>query len=805
MKYRYCLYILLLCCRISIAQICFHEASKTIELDWLLLKEKNYYGYTKAEIKKYFDYPLTLHFNFKGLDTTKIKPIPKAGIHPRIYFYQEDLPALREKLSTTPIGKMVINEIRKTVYQFLTGTNAVFKTDYELACNGNMTASFQKNEFTGAIFYEIFKSLIDNDSTNAQKAIAAMTTFVKADAENVANQFKAYDTKFGKPLFRDYMATKHLCFSNTIGENTNLQGGLQLVALAYDLAFNWMTNEQKNIFRQYIAMNSQNHTVMGCLSLPSLTSNSSYWNLHNLNAILFSLAIEGEEGYDAATFERYIQGLKKYYALGLYTEGDMYEAMGKASLYLENIAPLTSRNVHLIALTNIQQQIRNYFLHSKEPNAATFTFYDANAGTGNKLPPFDILILKYFYPKDATIDFIYRNMVGEDYAFFREGFKSHPNFVHSLFLRAIFGIPYDTSKTYSQAQTTATNQKPLTFYSNHTGVMITRNHWGNNATVLHAMNKSISGGHTFADKGNFNIYALGRNFAIYKNLRLIKEHYEPRHRSTILIDGVGVSTVPSQSVKMIDNQYASFNAVNLKTCFDYKTSNNRLLDKKIPLSLTLNDFIYKKSTIPYYKLPYAHLPNWQTSEKGLDWWEPHFSVKRAFRTTGMVRGKHTYLLVIDDVQKDNNPHNYQFGVIIENDLIAKSTIYDNKTSNFKNDIIMGAKNKPENMLIRVLQLQNEYDSFPGQIASYLLPNAGQKDILINKLTIHSKAISPEFKILFFPFIEGEQLPNTTWSKSKKVLTIAWPEQIDELTFGKTREGRTTLKITRAGKLITAVL
>jgi hypothetical protein len=273
-----------------------------------------------------------------------------------------------------------------------------------------------------------------------------------------------------------------------------------------------------------------------------------------------------------------------------------------------------------------------------------------------------------------------------------------------------------------------------------------------------------------------------------------------------LIDSEGVGMTPSIPICLKDSDLATFYVSDLKPCYDFKIDkSNRFPKDGIKSPYSLNDIRLKKSALPYFSMPISDLPFWQTSIKGYELWLPNIKVKKAFRTTGMIRGKHTYIFVMEDIQKDKNAHLYQFGAILDDDLIQKSTNFDNKLSDYKNDIIIGANGKPENLLVRLLQVSDDSAQFPGKVFKYTLTNPGQKDKEINKLTINSTSVAPDFKVLFFPHKEGEVLPKTSWNKAKTVLKVEWADQQDELTFTKQPDGRTSLKVMRSGKEIVNTL
>ena len=92
----------------------------------------------------------------------------------------------------------------------------------------------------------------------------------------------------------------------------------------------------------------------------------------------------------------------------------------------------------------------------------------------------------------------------------------------------------------------------------------------------------------------------------------------------------------------------------------------------------------------------------------------------------------------------------------------------------------------------------------GSVGLMSVPNPPQRDMQINKLHITSRSVSPEFKVLLFPFRDGQALPSTTWSDDHTVLTVSWPDQTDTIRFSSAKDGRTHLKISRGGKEVVAL-
>ena len=71
--------------------------------------------------------------------------------------------------------------------------------------------------------------------------------------------------------------------------------------------------------------------------------------------------------------------------------------------------------------------------------------------------------------------------------------------------------------------------------------------------------------------------------------------------------------------------------------------------------------------------------------------------------------------------------------------------------------------------------------------------------LDRRLIVPSRAVTPNFKVLLFPFHAGDPLPVTTWNADRSVLTIAAGGQTDEVAYTRHADGRTRLRLSRDGQ------
>jgi hypothetical protein len=65
------------------------------------------------------------------------------------------------------------------------------------------------------------------------------------------------------------------------------------------------------------------------------------------------------------------------------------------------------------------------------------------------------------------------------------------------------------------------------------------------------------------------------------------------------------------------------------------------------------------------------------------------------------------------------------------------------------------------------------------------------------MVIPADAVAPDYRVLLYPYREGDPLPKTTWDKAHGELTVVLGDQQDTVRFRSLPDGRTGLRIRRA--------
>ena len=136
------------------------------------------FGYTTATLNTYTN-DIGLTYNYADLAWSKIKPPPPSYVHPRILFNPEDLPDIRNRLTNTIAGPIVMDKIRSNA-ALITTLGTSWRRAYDSLAADDPTAfnGLYNNwaNFVNSLRDECFRCLIDNDTAGGAKAGAALAT-----------------------------------------------------------------------------------------------------------------------------------------------------------------------------------------------------------------------------------------------------------------------------------------------------------------------------------------------------------------------------------------------------------------------------------------------------------------------------------------------------------------------------------------------------------------------------------------------------------------------------------------------------
>jgi len=719
----------------------------------------NNFGYTSATLNS-FTNDIGLTYNYTDLAWSKIKPPPPGYVHPRILFNPEDVPDIRARLTNTIAGPIVMGKIRSNA-ALITTLGTSWRTAYDSLAAGDPTAfnGLYNNwaNFVNSLRDECFRCLIDSDTIGGAKVGAALATLAESMYRTLpGNLAVAAQSTQGNIDWRPLQDTG-VVYRDCIG-------------WSYDFAYNFMNATQQASVRRTLALMTTNMWNLGMDALPGFNGNCSNWMpLTGQTLLVNGLAIEGENGADANLLLRYQAMCDRMCSAFVFTDGCIYEGMGKGWIGTQTFWELARRGDMALATPNVRNHIRQFYLHALETFGYGWT-WDEMLGSNNQGAKMDdVIVAKYLFPTDPLVDFMYRNACGANYTNGLAGLSSGSPMYHAL-LQAVCVSDYSgTNSTYSQA---ITNQvapnAPLSCQFNQRGLMITRSDWTTNGLRLMFQPRSEPGGHSEADRNMFNLDGLGRILVPQCNGWAGVSDFSDIS-SVPRIDGTGPSTIPATFIEFGDTGNYTYGVGDAADSYNKQFGGTTAV-----FSPTYNSKLLNPIAQGWANLPMGILPDWYTSQYNLSggntYWQDNTPVQRAFRTAGLVRGSTPYVLITDDLQKDNASHTYDWRMILPTDLAGNYTVSGN-------DIVFTSTNPACKMLVRVLNT-----NWSGSFA--VAAHSGQMALsaLITNIT-------PDYKMLILPYTNATAPVTTSWSNN--VLTVTMTDgQKDLIYYTKFSDGRT---------------
>ena len=248
--------------------------------------------------------------------------------------------------------------------------------------------------------------------------------------------------------------------------------------------------------------------------------------------------------------------------------------------------------------------------------------------------------------------------------------------------------------------------------------------------------RSEPGGHSIPDRNNFNLSALGRIW-----VPATDGGADVPDMSTVStvprIDGTGPSTQPCALIDFSETANFTYAAGDASNAYNYVSTSSTTSPIQ---SFTYDQMLYQPAIFPWASgLGWGSLPNWYSGVYSPSYQTKNIGVQKAFRTSALIRGGtggQNYVVVVDDIQKDNSAHNYIDRVMLASDLT--NITYSGSTD----AIITSSTGGNVSMLIRILRCNGT----PAMVEN----NPGN----LNCLDISLNTVSPNLVVLLLPYTNG---------------------------------------------------
>lgn len=777
----------------------------------------------------------------RGFAKDRLFHVPPAGVHPRILFAPEDLPRIRRYLASTEAGAVTTAALRAQLakgigrkgtweeqcYSALAAGDinafkAAFKespldnvppgSGFKLNVPGRIPATKWgvRNPLLASIECKALLALLDDDARAGRQVAVALATYARfisprVDAANALprHEFHWYST-------RDYVPNE--------------------LAYGFDWAWPWMTPEQRDTLRSLIVRATAGKYTVG-MDLPAHWRNWNHIGItESYAACMF--AIEGESGDDPRGRDRIFEVYRDYLtygidSMGMGTEGIGYQTAGIGHLSSPIVA-FANRGKNLMVHPHWRRHTESWLVQAMQPFGGA---WQSCSDLGD-FPPnlWMVGVQKFFYPDSAGIDFVFRNhplVLKEDWA------KIVADACEVQWI--VPAMPGEkASREQALKEAAALVGGGLTFHDKARGSLYTRTGWGSDDLVMHVDCRvdTTFPSHDHADRGQFTLAALGRAWACdgYRDT-------ESKYHNVVTIDGRGQAYFPTPGrwVASEDTPSATTAVVDAKYCWDWQWTKSMFTESRSSLERRsqawgIESAERQQSRIPLDRWEVDPLPSVTAYYNGYadrahgdprmwddeDGWQlraPWYPVQKAFRTVTLARGDHPYVLVVDDIRKDNAEHLYEWRMNAPSDVSAVSingadiVLGDLTTARkpveldyaFQGKTGLAPAKGDRLLLVRTLDISvPEFPTIqpiPMVAAVEYKKTADEHQFtgrsmgMGTQVVIGSRSVEPKFVILLFPYRQGEELPLTAWNADRTTLTVAWKNQTDSYAITLTPEGR----------------
>ncbi len=682
--------------------------------------------------------PVNVQFNSNNVRS--IEAVPAIGVHPRIYFGPNEIPALQDKMQNTTSGQQVFAQLHAYTTLMHLGYNANgtynHNSTYGKDAFGNNridnAGKWNKSEYYSALVAEDPNALTDVDNKNryllcSVMALEAFECLIMAGQTDPDTGLD-YDTR------ATMLATAMAHWASLVigspdlnWQNYNLFGGVHM-AYAYDLNYNNMTTAQQDLVRSALAEIVIPTPRYGYLT--EYYSTSSNWVGLNSFELLTNFAIEGEPGYNPTLTHEYMKTYWNFITYGWYESGAPYEGLGKNYQFVTSMIAAAKRGYSLLTHPHVRSYGNDYLPAITQPYGHSLIGTDVWGGSGwntevggYKNNAADIVGLKYAFPNESNIDFAWRDYIEGWYFINSTGYvyqsivPAGSGYQNYLLTAAIFAEDYDDSQSWEVQNQQA--QNGLSQFFPERGLATLRSGYTKDDMMLHFHCRQDMGGHTNADRNTFALSALGRTWIRYT----YGSHFQPtEYHSCVMINDLGIplsqrdgvkARQPGKVLAYSDNGLSAQITGDATYAYSWEWDwgeqspgvdhPNLGVDGWEAVNETWNDFRYQQGNEFYHNIPFYDYHDWQVGGKLERLVKRPFNpMERVYRTAAVVRGQKPYTIIVDDLQKDTAVQNYKWLAQVANDLIIESTVVDLGPLNFRNDIIMVEPSGERKLLIRVL-------------------------------------------------------------------------------------------------------
>lgn len=797
-----------------------------------------------------------LGFNFKLLGSK----VPAPGIYPRLLFSPEDIPMLQQQMKSNQSAQKSMIEIGYLLGKSWLNPSSSDGKIFDLLVSGDvlkirsqmvetpegpaayhvprLTNDHQPVIFNTHVNYvtnclttmALYALLTENDKLG-KKTADAIITYFRLIEPNVDRHLQTSDSEFGETFEGGNFSTTHWRGMHTVIPHMDM-------AFALDFSGKWMTQEQKKFMQTLIAKSTYGRRTGGGDGPRRAWRDINHVSWH-LTHLISLAAIEGLDGFDPEGYASGAELTKDFLDWGIDRNGQVFESNGKSGGGIQfeflSMVVLARRGDNLFGHPHLRKLLEAQTEITSPNGERTVT---SGTWSGGALSSQFVSELKAFYPEDKFADYLLTNAYPTFDAekFNTEEYRKKLEKEGAEKMRltgptypdlGVFGFPYIADWKITKRKDL--NLK-LDWEADEYGMFSSSSDKTQDAVWMNLQvrqNHYIGSGHHHSDIGMFHFSGLGVNWFTESPFQ---KEYDSRFHNLVLIDGIaesdqtpakgdylGASFLPDGAVGTADLTYS----YNWKWCTQVKNWGEGFatLTKDQPYK----DFIYELETRPEVfdifrgTTKYKMRPWWATSNQAnfiptlRAPWNP---VEYVFRSTGLVRGIHSYGIVVDDVKKDGNDHLYQWTA-----MLGRGVWKSNQDLGYKNAIVLGFDSSIQgnDFLKPVAEKPEPISPEQGRpmLLIYLANASGDEKINVEikkdgplkneipesycRLSVENQGNQANYKIILIPYLSGDKLPHI--SEENGLVNIQWENQKDIINFMKSADNRTRFSVSRQNQVI----
>lgn len=699
---------------------------------------------------------------------------PDTGIHPRIFFTADELPRIRQRMESTRFGQAFMPRAKQIIEQVRKRYDTFAETP-----PGDINRDFVERHFK------------PGEGRNINWGVAATYAVAFEDDE-----LKDFMIRVITQYARVVLASKQMGVGGSFWTKSNWTvneqwtAGAAGYAVCYDVLFNDMTETQRAIVREAIAAVTTGRRPYGSDFGRGFAASNHFGYHGDLYVLL--CAIEGETGWDKQTSDNIRRIILDYWEVGFTPNGASHEdaymhlglrAGGRALLAI-------ARRGQNVFETHKFRKFIDYAALEFEPFPNGRFVGGASGSMVDEMYQTIFFLNRYMYPTRPSANYTYRHVLGDDYS---RKLRWQNNLFHFL-------LGGDWDGPVSREQMLSASELPLSKFYPARGKLLFRSDWSDEALqfTFDARPDAFLIGHDKVDRGHFALSALGRTWAEHG---WFHNFIESDRNSLVHIDGKAQGW-KAPSVRFISHRItetATTGVADLKYAYDWQWTPPwpKINDTRFPAS---DGWEPERSDPRDLGWPRGYTPKWLprelygsetgygTPKNGLKR-RPFNTVERAYRLTAAVRGSHPYVIVADDIRKDDKQRIYSWIMQLPGDLSLESST--------GRDFVLREAEGDRRLLVCAIQADADNGVVSGRVERYLahVHPRSKAETYGNRLVIEVKTDAPNFKILLVPHRSGDPLPTTKSSADDQSLSVSWENQRDIISFG-IEEDAPTIRVNR---------